>query len=269
MSRGVYRGIYSALPDDPDFQRLTPDARLTLLIARVCQQAGPAAIFRYYPELLRLQTGLSAKRLDAALVELEVGNWLYRDGTVLWIRNGLRHDPSTTLANQHHRTSIVRWLEGLPKESIVLKFCDYYSLPYPFEAHVNGHAIPSQSKEKESESESESEKESESENPLRGVANGATAPPPSAQIGDADRKFLESLPEPYRVPWLGSPDWWLSLGDGYPGVNLQREASKYMAYQDSQSAGQKHRNVRKGFRAWVAKAARWLEQDAMRKAVRR
>jgi hypothetical protein len=90
-----------------------------------------------------------------------------------------------------------------------------------------------------------------------------------AAFSEADRKFLESLPDPYRVQWLGSPDWWLSLGDGYPGVNLQREASKYMAYQDSQSAGQKHRNVRKGFRAWVAKAARWLEQDAMRKAVRR
>jgi hypothetical protein len=267
VSRGVYRGIYSALPDDPDFQRLSPDARLTLLVARVCHQAGPAAIFRYYPELLRLQTGLSAKRLEAAFVELEVGNWIYRDGSVMWIRNGLRHDPTTTLANKLHKISIIRWLDGLPKERIVLKFCDYYKLPYPFEAHVNG--LPSPSESKDSDSESDSEKDSESDNTLRGVANDATTPPPSAQIGDADRKFLESLPDPYRVQWLGSPDWWLSLGDGYPGVNLQREASKYMAYQDSQSAGQKHRNVRKGFRAWVAKAARWLEQDAMRKAVRR
>jgi hypothetical protein len=90
-----------------------------------------------------------------------------------------------------------------------------------------------------------------------------------AAFSQADRQFLDSLPDPYRVQWLGAPDWWLSLGDGYPGVNLQREASKYMAYQDSQSNGQKHRNVRKGFRAWVAKAARWLEQDAMRKAVAR
>ena len=188
MSRGVYRGIYSALPDDPDFQQLSPDARLVLLVARICQQAGPAAIFRYYPELLRAQTGLSAHRLEAAFAQLEVGNWLYRDGPVLWIRNALRHDPTTTLANENHKKSVIFWLKGLPKCGLVLRFCDYYSLPYPFEAPSNGHPMGSRSKEIDSEK--DSEKEKDKENYIVGLA--PDVPPRNSYRAQA-REILDFL----------------------------------------------------------------------------
>ena len=143
--RGIYRGVYSALVDDDDFQALSPHAKLVLYTCRVCVQAGPAAIFRYYAELLRAQTGLTARQLEAALVELEQGAWISREGHVLWVRNGLRFDPYTTLANDNHKKSVENWLRGLPKVEIVLKFCDYYHLAYPsgWDTHAltNGYGI--------------------------------------------------------------------------------------------------------------------------------
>lgn len=132
-SRGVYRGIFSALPDDPDFQRLPPSARLVFYTVRLCKQAGPAAIFRYYPVVLAEQTGLAPKALEAALVALERGAWIEREGVILWVRNGLRYDPSVRLSDPKHRKAIERHLAELPKLDIVLRFCDYYQFARPFE----------------------------------------------------------------------------------------------------------------------------------------
>lgn len=128
MGRGTYRGVYGALVDDPDFQRLTPNARLVFLVARLCQQAGPAAIFRYYPEILAKQSGLGVRAVTLALAELETDKWIYHDETVLWIKNGLRHDPMMRLGDRRHRVTVERWLEGLPNVDIVAKFRVYYDL---------------------------------------------------------------------------------------------------------------------------------------------
>ena len=136
--RGVYRGIFSALPDDPEFQKLSSNARLVLYTARICKQAGPGVIFRYYPELLSAQTGLSRKALHVALKELKEGGWIALEGVVLWVRNGLRYDPYINLNNQKQRLSVIRALKELPKVDIVIKFCDYYELPYPFDTHSIG-----------------------------------------------------------------------------------------------------------------------------------
>lgn len=132
-SRGVYRGIFSALPDDPDFQALPPNARLALYTVRLCRQAGPAAIFRYYSAVLIAQTGLAPKTLERALVALEGGRWIEREGVVLWVRNGLRYDPSVRLADAKHRKGVLAHVASLPRLEIVLRFCDYYGLPRPFE----------------------------------------------------------------------------------------------------------------------------------------
>jgi hypothetical protein len=150
MGRGLYRGVYSSLPDDPDFQRLTPQARLTFLVARVCSQVGPAAIFRYYPELLMAQTGLTARALEGALGDLEREGWIFREGPVLWIRNGLRHDPTMRLSDRKHRVAVERSIAALPRLKIVLKFCDYYQITRPFdEASRVGSPSPSPKKTEE------------------------------------------------------------------------------------------------------------------------
>ncbi|HYE89793.1 MAG TPA: conserved phage C-terminal domain-containing protein [Terriglobales bacterium] len=148
MSRGLYRGVYTSLVDDPDFQALTPNAKLVFYTARLCQQAGPAAIYRYYSEMLVRQTGLTARQVELALQELERDLWIMREGAILWVRNGLRHDPTTTLANTNHRKAVIRWLDGLPRLSIVAKFAEYYGLPKPIGCPSEGHSdhrIPSPS----------------------------------------------------------------------------------------------------------------------------
>lgn len=136
--RGVYRGIYSSLPDDPEFQQLSSDARLVLYTCRLCRAAGPAAIFRYYPELLMIQTGLTSKALARAFEGLERGGWIMREGVVLWVKNGLRYDPSIRLADTKHRKSVERAVFSLPKLQIVLTFCDYYGITRPFQGPTEG-----------------------------------------------------------------------------------------------------------------------------------
>jgi hypothetical protein len=147
-SRGVYRGIFSALPDDPEFQQLPANARLALYTVRLCRQAGPAAIFRYYPAVLAAQTGLSPKALEAALTALEAGRWIEREGVVLWVRNGLRYDPHVRLADPKQRKGILAHVASLPKLQIVLNFCDYYELPRPFEGPSEGLRIRDRDRDK-------------------------------------------------------------------------------------------------------------------------
>lgn len=129
--RGVYRGTYSALLDDPDWQWLTAKARLVFLTARLCKQCGPASIFRYYPEMLSVQSGLTVKDIEAALRELEENDWIRREGVILWLRNGLRHDPNMRLTNKDHRKSVERAISELPRLPIVLSFCEYYDIEQP------------------------------------------------------------------------------------------------------------------------------------------
>src|SRR5947209_18078144 len=101
MSRGVYRAVHSALFDDVRFQQVTPEARHVLLTCRLCSACGPACIFRYYPEVLLKQTGY-VQRPDVvkdALDELARERWIQHDSKrfVIWIVNGLRHDPHVRL----------------------------------------------------------------------------------------------------------------------------------------------------------------------------
>lgn len=131
--RGVYRAVYSALFDDPDYQRLKAPARLLLLTLRQCSDAGPAAIFRYYPEKLAAQTGLATKVIAEALEELQDSGWIGYCYPVVWVRNGLRYDPTLSLFNSNHVEHVRRWLLGLPKSPIVAHFCEYYKIVYPFE----------------------------------------------------------------------------------------------------------------------------------------
>lgn len=139
MGHGLFRAVYSALFDDPDYQALSPEARLTLLTLRQCSQSGPAAIFRYYPAVVATQTGLSPRQLAAALAELANHptpdrSWIAYGMAIVWVRNGLRHDPFIRPeANPKHQQTVDKWISGLPHDPIVLSFCDYYKLRYPFE----------------------------------------------------------------------------------------------------------------------------------------
>jgi hypothetical protein len=149
MRRGVYRGLYSSLLDDPDYQRLSANARLVLLTLRLCTQAGAAAIFRVYVVLLAEQTGLDAGEVERALGELARSPspeqpWIFREGPICWVRNGLRYDPNLRLADLKHRKSIERAVQALPKLAIVARFCRYYEIACPFDGPGEGLGSPSE-----------------------------------------------------------------------------------------------------------------------------
>lgn len=80
-----------------------------------------------------------------------------------------------------------------------------------------------------------------------------------------DFEFLTACPEPFRAAWLIDPEWWVSLRDGYPKIDAQQQASRYMAWEGAK----RKKDHRAALRNWIAKAERWREQDEMRKAVRR
>lgn len=140
--RGVYRGVYSALIDDEDFQTLTPEARLILLTLRICRDAGPAVIFRYYPEVVARQTGLTLPGLEQGLVELAEAGWVERERSVVWVKNGLRYDPTMRLSNAKHLAAVCRAVAALPKVSLRLKFLEYYQITEAFDRLSQGYRIP-------------------------------------------------------------------------------------------------------------------------------
>jgi hypothetical protein len=130
--------MFSSLFDDPDYQQLSPDARLVLLTLRLSAQAGAAAIFRAYPAVVAEQTGLDTAAVEKALDELAGSPspgrpWIYREGGIVWVRNALRYDPNLRLADPKHRKSIERAVQALPRLGIVARFCRYYEIASPFD----------------------------------------------------------------------------------------------------------------------------------------
>lgn len=147
--RGVYRGIFSSLIDDPDYQKLSSDARLVLLTLRLSAQAGAAAIFRVYVAVLAEQTGLESRDVEKALAELATSPssekpWVVQEGPVVWVRNALRYDPNIRLADPKHVKSIERAVAALPRLAIVANFCRYYQIASPFDGSGEGLGRPSE-----------------------------------------------------------------------------------------------------------------------------
>jgi hypothetical protein len=177
VKRGTYRAVFSTLFDDPDYQRLPTRARLVLVTARQCKDAGPAAIFRYYSEILAHQTGSTPSQVKEALEVLAAPpGWIIYDDAVLWVRNGLRYDPSMSLANRKHRTAISKHLIGLPKSPVVLKFCDYYKIAYPFDTHSIPMPIPLPITETDTETETETTTSSSARGAPEAVAEEVSTP---------------------------------------------------------------------------------------------
>ena len=99
------------------------------------------------------------------------------------------------------------------------------------------------------------------------VVPASNLPETTTTLSEHDRKFLEALPETYRSSWL-DVEWWTSLTDAYDKLDIQTEISKYLAHQGSLPASEKHKNVRRGLRNWLATADRWRTREAERKAAR-
>jgi hypothetical protein len=125
--RGNYRGIHTVLVDGPDYQALTPNARLVLLTLKL--DLGPTGIDVLYPAVLEAQTGLSGDQVLVALETLEHTNWIRREKNLVWVVDGLKFEPSRKIkTNANHRLEVQGHLKGLPRLAIVDAFRRYYEL---------------------------------------------------------------------------------------------------------------------------------------------
>jgi len=104
---------------------------------------------------LQNQTGYSAKTLSKGIRELIDTHWIaYREG-IMWIINHLKYEPGISMNNPKHAKGVENILKSLPKSEIIVKFCDYYNLGYPFDTL----SIPFRNNENDNDNENDNEKE--------------------------------------------------------------------------------------------------------------
>lgn len=248
-ARGVFRGVYSVLFDDPDYQQLPSQARLVLVTVRLCFQAGVPVIFTYSVDTLMRQTGYRRHEVEAALTILQDRGWIDRDPSLLWVRNGLKYDPFMRhfQANPKQRSAVIRWLEGLPKRPIVLKFCDYYDLPYPFD-RVSIGSLKEKEKEKDKKLEAGA---------LDAPASSRPAPPVSKfKIPPPIAEAVAKCPTFATVPRLLDPSWWQAevMANNERGVPYAAEVLKAQAWIVSNPKRAPRANIPSFLHRWFARA---------------
>lgn len=130
MARGGdYQAIHTVLVDDPDFQALSPHGKLLVYTLKMILGPSGIDVVRAFEDQLQELTGLKPEELAEALNELADSAWLRHQGRIVWLRNGLRYNPSLTLENTKHRDGVLRHLRSLPASQIVNAFASYYKLP--------------------------------------------------------------------------------------------------------------------------------------------
>lgn len=140
--RGEYRSTHIVVVDGPDFQALSPPAKLTWWTLRMT--CGPLGI-AVQPGLvagLVERTGHSTAEVTAALAELEARGWIERERNVVWIIRALEFEPQLDVKDSKHRLSVRRRVAALPNLSIVKRFRVRYA-PW-FADEVEGLPSPSE-----------------------------------------------------------------------------------------------------------------------------
>lgn len=140
-NRGEYRAIYAVLLDSPEFIALSPEAQLVFFHLKLRLGASGIAVI-YLPVL---EQAIPQECLTKGLTELRQGRekaWLFVDGNVFWLRNGLRYNASLSMAHERHRKGIQAHLSSLPKLRIANSFARYYGLEEPFPDLEKPESIP-------------------------------------------------------------------------------------------------------------------------------
>jgi hypothetical protein len=127
MKRGTYRSMHTSIFDDPGFNQLTSPARHVLLTLRL-SSPNLACIYRLHLPVLASNTGYPLDTLDIPLKELVKQGWIEWDGWLVWVRNGLKYDPSVSLINPKQADGVKNVLLGLPKCQMILNFCNHYGI---------------------------------------------------------------------------------------------------------------------------------------------
>lgn len=83
--------VDNAIWSDPDFEGLSPAAKLTYLWSFTNPRCGMAGIYQVSLRAVTFETGLSVEQAQAAMGELERHRFVFFDGKVLWIRARVKH----------------------------------------------------------------------------------------------------------------------------------------------------------------------------------
>jgi hypothetical protein len=129
--RGAYRAIHCVIVDGPEFQALKPGAKLVWYTLKMT--LGPSGI-DVVPALVATlveRTGADEAQIKKALEQLQADGWLRIERNVVWMVDGLRHEPAFSLTNQNHRAKIRAHLAGLPRLKIVDEFRAHYGIAAP------------------------------------------------------------------------------------------------------------------------------------------
>lgn len=87
--------IDTGIWNDPDFLALSPEAKLVYLHSFTNSRCGMAGLYMVISNAIQMETGLTAKRLDAALTELREARFVHYDGRWMWVRTRIKHLRST------------------------------------------------------------------------------------------------------------------------------------------------------------------------------
>jgi hypothetical protein len=130
-ARGEWRPFFENWPDGPDFQRLSPEARLVLYTFKLkLGRTGLRAIAGRHAALGEW-TGLDPQLVRAAEQELEREGWMQFDGPIAWLVRGLQFEPTVSPNDSKHRKSVQAHLLTQPRRPILGRFMAHYPSWFP------------------------------------------------------------------------------------------------------------------------------------------
>jgi len=127
--KGSYRSIYTRLYDDKGFQRLKPRERDVLKTLRTCPATNLPVLYRFTWEELAVWTGYTIPALKRSVTILEQEGWVVCRYPCVWVRNGLKYDPTFTRNNPQQVAGVHKALLNVPSPELIEMFLDYYGLP--------------------------------------------------------------------------------------------------------------------------------------------
>jgi hypothetical protein len=132
---GSWRSFRMKLFHGRDFRKLTPTAKLVFFFLKGI--AGRYGVLIEYDSAAKLaaMTGLSRDEVETALVELETEvadratgkTWVEREENVIWVVDGLKHEPAFRADNWPHCRGLVDHLASFPNLPILQRFRQHYA----------------------------------------------------------------------------------------------------------------------------------------------
>jgi len=120
--------IFRALLNDASFQQLSPESRLVLITIKLLLPGWGIDVVPAVEAVLVESTGCPLATVQASLEILAVEGWIRREGNVVWLRNGLRFEPTATPNNWKQRQALHHHLAGLPRGALVDDFRAQYAV---------------------------------------------------------------------------------------------------------------------------------------------